>query len=143
MTLSRRLAAVTGALTVLAAFSAAAQTQPQQTPQGTTYPISFPTNSVELHQADHETIRGVAAMLQRDPKLTATILGKADAVGSPEYNEQLSWKRAQAVYEVLVFENKIPENRVEVRWTGERVPVVPTTANTPELQNRVVDIILH
>lgn len=143
MTLSRRLVATTGALTFLAASSAAAQTQPQQTSQGTIYPISFPTNSVELHQADHETIRGVAAMLQRDPNLTATILGKADAVASPEYNEHLSWKRAQAVYEVLVFQNKIPENRVEMRWTGERVPVVPTAANTPELQNRVVDIILH
>ncbi len=112
-------------------------------PQATIYPVSFPMGSMALHQADHETIHGVAAMLERDPNLTAIVIGKADTVGSSEYNEHLSFKRTMAVYEALVFAYNVPENRVEMRWTGDRLPVVPTGDETAELQNRVVNIIVR
>ncbi len=40
-----------------------------------------------------------------------------DTVGSQELNEKLSQRRAQAVFEALVYTNKVPENRVELKWT--------------------------
>ncbi len=138
--LSRRLAAA-AAITFLAGGIATAAQSGES--QGTIYPISFPMGSMELHQADQETIHGVAAMLERDPHLNATIIGKADTVGSSDYNEHLSFKRTVAVYEALVFAYKVPENRVEMRWTGERLPVVPTGDEKAELQNRIVNIVVR
>ena len=138
--LTRRLATA-AAMTLFAGGIAMAAQNGE--PQATIYPISFPMDSLELHQADHETIHGVAAMLERDSSLTATIIGKADMVGSSDYNEHLSFKRAVAVYEALVFAYKVPENRVELRWTGDRLPVVPTGDEQAELQNRVVNIVVR
>lgn len=139
--MTRRLAAAAGALSVLGAYTAVAAASTEG-PQGTIYPVSFPPGSIALHQADQETIHGVAAMMERNPALLATVLGKADTMGSAEFNDHLSWKRASAVFEALVFSYNVPANRVDMRWTGDRLPVVPTGDETAELQNRVVDIIL-
>lgn len=142
--MTRRLAAAAAASGLFAAYGVAkAQTTIQEVPHGTIFPVSFPMNSVELHQADHETIHGVAAMMQRDPKLVALVLGKADTVGSGDFNEHLSWRRASAVYEALVFKYGVPAIRVEMRWTGDRLPVAPTGDEKAELQNRVVNIVLQ
>jgi len=82
-------------------------------------------------------------MMERNPALVATVVGKADVVGTAEYNEKLSQRRGQAVFEALVYTYKVPASRVELRWTGERELVVPTGANRAELLNRVVNITLR
>ena len=132
-----------GAMSLFAAYAAVAQ-QTQQLPQGSvTYPVHFPTGSSQLGPEDQDTIRAVASKMLNAPTLTATIIGKSDAVGSAELNEHLAEKRAQAVFEALVYTNKVPENRVDLRWTGERIPFVSTADEQAELQNRVVAIILR
>src|SRR5579864_2493649 len=104
---TRRFAAAAGAMGAMGMIAArgalSAQAAQEEVPHATIYPVSFPTGSTELHKADHETIHGVAAMMERNPALNATVVGKADAVGSAEYNEHLSWRRAAAVFEALVF----------------------------------------
>ncbi len=81
--------------------------------------------------------------MQGDPAVTATIIGKADTVGSKDFNEKLSQRRAEAVFEALVYANHVPENRVELRWTGERLPYLSNEEEKEESQNRVVVIILR
>jgi len=140
---AERLAAAVVAKSLFAASGAVAQ-QVQVLPAGsTTYPVHFPTGSYQLDGADQDTIRGVAAMMQRTPTLVATIIGKSDAVGSAELNEHLAQHRGEAVFEALVYANKVPENKVELRWSGERLPFVSTADEQAEAQNRVVAIILH
>jgi outer membrane protein OmpA-like peptidoglycan-associated protein len=140
---AKRLAAIVGAISLLAVSAALAQ-QVQELPAGsTTYPVHFPTGGSQLDAADQDTIRGVAAMMQRTPTLVATIIGKSDAAGSAELNEHLAQKRGQVVFEALVYTNKVPENKVELRWTGEHLPFVSTADEQAEEQNRVVAIILH
>jgi outer membrane protein OmpA-like peptidoglycan-associated protein len=133
------------ALSLFAGFAASAQQQQtQQLPPGsTTYPIHFPTGSYKLDPADEDTIRAAAAKMQGTPKLHATIIGKADAVGSAELNEHLSQRRAEAVFEALVYTNKVPEDRVDLHWTSEHLPFVGTADEQAEAQNRVVALILH
>jgi OOP family OmpA-OmpF porin len=109
----------------------------------TIYPVSFPTDSIALHRADLETIHGIAAMMERDTTLKATVIGKADTMGAGAYNERLSERRAEIVYNTLVKTYKVPADRVDVQWTGEKQPVVGTADNTAELQNRVVEVFLR
>lgn len=139
---TRRAAVAVGAMGAVVAATAMAQTSQEQG-KSMTYPVSFPSGSAKLHKADYETIRAVASKMKSDPALVATILGKADAVGSHEFNEHLSWRRAAAVFEVLIFTHKVPEDRVEMRWTGKRMPSFPGEEGKPDLLNRVVEIILH
>jgi len=129
---------------VVDTVAAAPAQQTKELPPGSvTYPVHFPTGGVTLGPEDQETIRGVASKMMNSPSLFATIIGKADTVGSSDLNERIAEKRAQAVFEALVYTNKVPETRVAVRWTGEHVPVVSTADEQAEMQNRVVAIIVQ
>jgi outer membrane protein OmpA-like peptidoglycan-associated protein len=90
-----------------------------------------------------DIVRAMASKMKNDPNLVATLVGKADTVGSSELNEHLAQKRAQTVFEALVYTNGVPEQRVEIRFTGEHVPVVPTADEQADVQNRMVAIVLH
>ena len=140
---TRRLVAAVGALSLFAAYAAVAQQTQQLPPGSVTYPVHFATGSSQLGSEDQDTIRGVASKMMGDSALTATIVGKADSVGSAELNEKLAEKRAQAVFEALVYTNKVPESRVDMHFTGERVPVVSAADEQAALQNRVVSIIVR
>lgn len=118
------------------------QAQPPK-PEPVAYWVSFPIGSAVLHRADQETIHGVVAKMEADPGLYASIVGKADTLGTPDYNRDLSEKRAMAVLEAMVHRYGAPETRIDIRWTGERFQNVPTEDEQAELQNRVVLITLH
>jgi outer membrane protein OmpA-like peptidoglycan-associated protein len=132
------------ALAGLLAICTAQAQQVQPLPPGsTTYPIHFPTGGYKLDRADEDTIRAVAAKLQGDAKLHTTIIGKADTAGSAELNEHLCQRRAEAVFEALVYTNKVPEDRVDLHWTSEHLPFVSIADEQAEAQNRVVALIVH
>nr|WP_294556288.1 OmpA family protein [uncultured Rhodopila sp.] len=138
------LAAAVATVGFVTLSAATAQSVMERVPAGsTTYPIHFPTGSYQLDPGDQDTIRAVASKIQADSALHATIVGKADTTGSAEFNEHLSERRATTVFEALVYANKAPEDRVDVRWTGEHLPVVTTDDQQAESQNRIVAIILH
>jgi OOP family OmpA-OmpF porin len=132
--------AIAASLSLFVGYTASSQTQQ---PGARAYPVHFPTGSDKLDAADQDTIRGVAGSMQTNPELNATIIGKADTVGSPELNEKLALRRAEAVFSALVYTNHVPENRVEIRWTGERLPYLSTEDEKEEMLNRVVEIIVR
>lgn len=109
----------------------------------TTHFIYFPTGSYALTSEDQDHIREVAGMMQSTPAFVAMIIGKANSVGSKDFNERLSQRRAEAVLEDLVYNNKVPESRVQLCWTGERVPFVSGADETAVSQNRVVAIVVR
>jgi OmpA-OmpF porin, OOP family len=127
---------------LFSAYGVSAQGLAQQPPGSNAYPIHFASGAYKLQSGDRDTVRAVAAVMAQNPKLTATIVGKADAVGTPEFNEQLAQQRARQVFEALVYTNKVPEDRVSMRFTGERLPLVSTADEQAERMNRVVAIVL-
>jgi OOP family OmpA-OmpF porin len=64
--------------------------------------------------------------------------GYTDTSGTPQYNQGLSIRRAQAVAGELVRDGVIG-----VQGFGETHPLVPTGAGVREPQNRRVEIIIH
>src|SRR6516225_2201256 len=104
--------------------------------------VYFATGSYALTPEDQDHIRDVAGMILSTPAVVATIIGKTDTVGSAEFNEHLSQRRAEAVFEVLVYTHKVPSHRVRLHWTGERLPYISTADEQAEAQNRMVAIIV-
>jgi OOP family OmpA-OmpF porin len=137
------LATVVGAVSLFATYGAVAQGVAQQPPSSNAFPIHFNTGAYKLLPENLDTVRGVAAKMAQNPNLKATIVGKADTVGSAEFNEHLAEQRAQKVFEALVYANKVPEDRVTIHFTGERVPLVSTADEQEERMNRVVAIVLQ
>ena len=134
---------ILAAAAIMSLFAAhAATAQQTQNPNCTTHFVYFTTGSYALTSEDQDHIRDVAAMMQSTPAFVATIVGKTDSVGSADFNEHLSQRRAEAVFEALVYANKVPENRVQLRWTGERLPFTSTADEAAESQNRMAVIIV-
>jgi len=137
---TKGLAAV--AVCFFAAYAGTAQEVKNLPPGATANFIYFPTGSYALDPKDQDQIRDVAGMIESHPDFVATILGKTDSVGSAGFNERLSQRRANAVFEALVYDNKVSENRIQMCWTGERLPFISTADQTPEAQNRMAAIIV-
>ena len=132
-------AAVVGLLT---AHAATAQQTKNLPPGATAHFVYFATGSHTLTPDEQNRLRDVAALLQSTPAFVATIIGKADTVGSADFNEHLSQRRAEEVFEDLVYQNKVPANRMRVCWTGEHLPFIPTADQVAESANRMVAIIV-
>ena len=137
--MSRSMVTSLAAAAVMGLFAAHAASAQQTC---TTHFVYFATGSHALTPEDLDHIRDVATMMQSTPSFVATIVGKTDSVGSADFNEHLSQRRAEAVFEALVYTNKVPENRVQLHWTGEHLPFISAADEQAESQNRMVAIIV-
>ena len=83
-------------------------------------------------------IATIAKVLKKNKHLKCEIVGNASNVGSPEYNKQLSQKRAEAVMNLLTDEFKISADRLNITNKGLDDPL----AENLKKINRRVDLII-
>jgi outer membrane protein OmpA-like peptidoglycan-associated protein len=89
-------------------------------------------------ESDSEVVRIFDELKSRpDPEIW--VIGHTDAVGTMQYNDQLSLQRAARVRDELVSRG-IPAESIEVSGRGKREPLVPTSEGIPEAMNRRVEI---
>lgn len=89
-------------------------------------------------ESEREVTRIFAELAARpDPEIW--VIGHTDAVGTVQYNDQLSLQRAERVRDDLVSRG-IPQDRIAVSGRGKREPIVPTSEDIPEARNRRVEI---
>lgn len=69
------------------------------------------------------------------------LIGHTDAIGSPQYNDQLSIKRAQAAENFLLSAG-LARERVYTEGRGETEPVAPNETPEGRRQNRRVKIVV-
>jgi outer membrane protein OmpA-like peptidoglycan-associated protein len=74
-----------------------------------------------------------------NPQVTAEIYGHADSTGPSAYNENLSYKRAQAVINYLVNKG-VDAKRLTAKGFGESQPVAPNTTSEGRQKNRRVEL---
>ena len=80
-----------------------------------------------------------AEALKENPDVRISVEGHTDAIGDDAYNEQLSLRRAEAVFHYLVNHGIAPE-RMDVTGYGERFPVADNETGTGRAQNRRVEL---
>lgn len=73
----------------------------------------------------------VSLLLQTDPDKELTLSGHTDAIGSDNYNDQLSARRAEAVRQFLVDSGVAPE-QIKTVALGKTEPRRPNTTATGE-----------
>ena len=133
---------VAASVSFFATYAGTAQEVKNLPPGATAHFIYFPTGRYALDAKDQAQIRDVAGLMQSTPDFVATIIGKTDSVGSVGFNERLSQRRANAVFEALVYDNKVPENLIQMCWSGERLPFTSTADQTAEAQNRMAALVV-
>jgi outer membrane protein OmpA-like peptidoglycan-associated protein len=104
--------------------------------------VLFRSGSFELLPGARERLAKVSGIVLAYPTLHVTVEGHTDSVGTDEYNQQLSERRAQAVRDYFVQEG-INQAAVEAHGYGKSEPIA--TNDTPEgrQQNRRVELILN
>ncbi len=99
--------------------------------------VNFETNSDRLLPGATAVLDDVVRTLKRYPKIRFEVAGHTDSDGAAAYNEGLSTRRAQTVYDYLASKG-IATNRMTVRGYGETQPIADNTTATGKAQNRRV-----
>lgn len=93
-------------------------------PVALSLPVQFAFDSAIILPAARAQLDALAAGIQRlPPERQVLIEGHTDASGSPEYNLQLSWRRAAAVKDYLVQGAGIDPRRLRTVGAGEDRPI--------------------
>jgi outer membrane protein OmpA-like peptidoglycan-associated protein len=79
--------------------------------------------------------------MSQHPERKIVIEGFTDTTGSPQVNQRLSERRAEAVREALVHEG-IEPGRIEARGLGAAYPVASNANSGGRQLNRRVEIVL-
>jgi outer membrane protein OmpA-like peptidoglycan-associated protein len=106
-----------------------------------TQQVYFTFNSAHLTAASRALLREKAAILARNPSLTLTLTGHADARGPSDYNQRLSERRAAAVQRFLVELGITPE-RLTSEGRGEEAPAEQGNGERIWQRNRRVEFLL-
>src|SRR5579884_4159034 len=101
----------------------------------------FNFDSAELNQKNRELLSRVAGILLVSKGYGLSVFGYTDDVGSDDYNQQLSMRRAKAVEDYLVKAGIDPAI-INVKGYGKTSPLVPGTTTLARAKNRRVEIAL-
>lgn len=101
--------------------------------------VLFAFDSAELRmEAERELNEAVEVLSPRDDVILIEVAGHTDSIGTEEYNQDLSERRAQAVADYLTARG-IERDRLQVVGYGESRPRVPNDSpENRQLNRRVV-----
>ena len=100
---------------------------------------SFNTNSTDIKPGFHSTLDKIADVVVRYNKTALTVAGHTDDVGSAQYNQGLSERRARAVAQYLESK-KVNDARLSVVGKGESMPISSNATEGGRAENRRVEI---
>jgi outer membrane protein OmpA-like peptidoglycan-associated protein len=104
--------------------------------------VLFDWGSASLRPDAEQIIAAAARTAAAYPRRTIRLIGHADDSGSPEYNFNLSRRRAELVKSVLI-KFKISDTEIIVFFKGAASPLVSTGKNEREIFNRGVEILVQ
>jgi outer membrane protein OmpA-like peptidoglycan-associated protein len=107
-----------------------------------TYLVFFDFDRADLTDRARQIIGDAAQSATGQGVTRIEVAGHADRSGSPQYNQRLSERRANAVASELERRG-IQRNQISVQAFGESRPLVPTADGVREPQNRRVEIVLR
>jgi outer membrane protein OmpA-like peptidoglycan-associated protein len=107
-----------------------------------TYLVFFDWDRADLTDRARQIITEAANGARRVSSTRIEVAGHADRSGTPQYNQRLSERRAQAVAAELVRQG-VNRSEIAVTAFGESRPLVPTADGVREPQNRRVEIVLR
>jgi OOP family OmpA-OmpF porin len=110
-------------------------------PVSRSYLVFFDWDKSNLTDRARQIVSEAAANSTKVQYTRLEVNGYTDTSGTPQYNQGLSVRRAQAVAAELVKDG-VPKSAISIQGFGETHLLVPTGAGVREPQNRRVEIII-
>ena len=102
--------------------------------------VYFDFESADLTADATNMLRGVVKTLNSRQDLVVELRGHTDKRGEESFNDELSRKRAEAVYNYLVS-NQLSEDRFKIFSFGESKPATQGTTSQEHQKNRRVEVV--
>lgn len=99
----------------------------------------FDFDKADLTQRNRELLSRVTGILLASKGYGLSVFGYTDDIGTADYNQQLSLRRAQAIRDYLV-QAGIDPSIVNVKGYGKTSPLVEGTSSEARSKNRRVEI---
>jgi len=103
--------------------------------------VLFDTSKSDLRAPAREALAKLSGIILNYPSLQLAIEGHTDSVGSAEYNQALSEKRADAVRDYLVSQG-VDASKLSAQGLGKYHPVADNSTPAGRKKNRRVEIIV-
>ena len=104
------------------------------------FTLNFLFDSMVLTPESKQMLPEVLQSVRDRSPTEVTVFGYADSSGTEAYNMALSAQRAQAVARLLKqIDPKLP---IDVRYFGDKAPLVPTPPGVREPRNRRAEIVV-
>jgi outer membrane protein OmpA-like peptidoglycan-associated protein len=103
--------------------------------------VLFETDKAQLKSGATANLNKLVMFLNNYPNRTVLIEGYTDSVGSDDYNQGLSSRRAESVQSYLVGQG-IDRGRLTASGLGESSPVADNESATGRQLNRRVEVII-
>ena len=104
--------------------------------------VLFDTGRYTLKPGAREKLAKISGILLAHPGLTLQIEGHTDSVGSDEFNQQLSERRADSVRDFLA-EQGVPVSSITARGFGKTQPVASNDTAEGRQRNRRVELVVN
>jgi outer membrane protein OmpA-like peptidoglycan-associated protein len=104
--------------------------------------ILFDFDKATLKRNVEFSLVKVATILNQFEEMKISVEGHTDNIGKPDYNLDLSKRRAQAVHDFLVSQEVAPE-RMTVDGFGMTRPVADNGTEEGRQKNRRVDLVIQ
>jgi OOP family OmpA-OmpF porin len=101
--------------------------------------VNFDFDSARIRPDAAAILDAAAEALKENSGVQVEVAGHTDSIGTDEYNQGLSERRAQAVVDALV-ERGIDASRLSARGSGESQPVASNETSDGRAQNRRVEL---
>jgi len=101
--------------------------------------IEFAFNRSQITESSKGVLNQAIGQLRECPKIHVTVSGYTDSIGTPNYNNGLSYRRAEAAKGYLV-EQGISASRLETEGFGESDPIATNSTAAGRAQNRRVEL---
>lgn len=104
--------------------------------------LLFDSGGATLKSGAQRALDNLAQFLRKHPERDLAIEGFTDSIGSPDSNQRLSERRAQAVKDALTGRG-IESWRIHARGYGPSFPVASNATETGRQLNRRVEIVIN
>ncbi len=104
--------------------------------------VSFASDSAAITPELYPTLDKIASTLNEYPDTSITVIGYTDSVGSLEYNNNLSLRRAEAVVNHL-GQRGVQRSRMLVEGRGELHPIADNSTDMGRSENRRVEMLIQ
>jgi outer membrane protein OmpA-like peptidoglycan-associated protein len=104
--------------------------------------VLFDTGSYTLKPGAREKLAKISGIVLAHPGLNLQIEGHTDSVGTDEFNQQLSERRADSVRDFLA-EQGVPGSAISARGFGKTQPVASNDTPEGRQRNRRVELVVN